>query len=58
MINADREQKDYVFELTSNLFPESNHIEWECNDSSCPIYITYADYSGGSPIVLQANEAS
>ena len=56
VINADREQKDYIFELTSNLFPGSNHMEWWCNDSSCPIYISYADYSGGSPIVLQANE--
>ena len=56
MINADEEQKDYVFELEYNGFPGTNSMEWRCSDSSCPIYVTYADYSGGSPIVLKANE--
>lgn len=56
VINANEEQKDYIFEQTDNRFPESNYMKWECNDISCPVYITYADYSGGSPIVLKAND--
>lgn len=56
VINAEGEQKDYVFGLDYNGFPETNSMEWRCSDSSCPIYVTYADYSGGSPIVLKANE--
>lgn len=58
VINVDGEQKDYIFEQTENVFPEAHSMEWWCNDSSCPIYITYADYSGGSPIVLKARDAN
>lgn len=56
VINVNEEQKDYVFELEYNGFPDSHSMEWRCNDSSCPIYVTYADYSGGSPVVLKARD--